>query len=123
MKPAVTLAALFFVLVLPRAPLSAQEHVDVPLPAYDPPPPASKHREAREANPDQPPRVARPNHSPSKAAPRRPAPAKATSTKGSSHSRPHYQARSHSQHHHSRHGRRSRHRRHSFFHWPWEHRK
>jgi hypothetical protein len=120
MKAALKLTALFFAFVLPRAPLSAQEHVDVPLPPYDPPPPASHHGEA---HPDQPQPVARPTQSPSKASPRRPSPAKARIVKRSSHPRSHYHAHSHSQHPHPRHRRQVRHRRHSFFHWPWEHRK
>ena len=46
MKPVLILTILFFAFVLSRFPAAAQEHVDVPLPPYDPPPAASHHSES-----------------------------------------------------------------------------
>jgi hypothetical protein len=111
MKPTLTLTALFFAFVLPRVSGFAQEHVDVPLPPYDPPPPASHHREVQSA---EPPRVSQKSHSPAKVSSRRPSLSQGRAVKNSK--------RSHS-HHRPRHRRQARHRRHSFFHWPWQHRK
>ena len=39
------LTTLLLTFVLARLPVAAQEHVDVPLPPYDPPPPVSHHSE------------------------------------------------------------------------------
>jgi hypothetical protein len=105
-KPALTLIALFLAFVLLAFSVHAQEHVDVPLPPYDPPPPASHHRETRD---EQPPSVSR-----------------QTPSQPTVHARPHSQPETHhvkksQNHHHPR--RHARHRRHSFFHWPWQHRK
>src|SRR5580698_1835454 len=100
MKPALT--SLLFAFVLPIVPISAQEHVDVPLPAYDPPPKASHHSESE---PDQAPHAARQSRSPAKASPGHPSPSKGRTVKSSS--------PRHSYHHPS-HRRHVRHRRHSF---------
>src|ERR1700676_3367138 len=110
MKPALTLTTLFFIFVLPRFPVAAQEHVDVPLPPYDPPPTVSHHRETQ---PDQPPRSPnRQSLSPSKVSRQPHAPAKGHTVQNPKHKR--------YSHHHPR--RRPRSRRHSFFRWPWQHR-
>jgi hypothetical protein len=106
MRPALTLTAFYFAFALPRFPIAAQEHVDVPLPPYDPPPPASHHGETHD---DQPPRVSRQTHSQSRVSPRPHSQPKARNVKSS-----------HDHHHHRRH---VRPRRHSFFHWPWQHHK
>jgi hypothetical protein len=105
-KPALTLTVFFLVLVLPGFSVNAQEHVDVPLPPYDPPPPASHHKEAPE---EQAPRVSR--QTPSQ-----------PTVHSRSHSQPetHHAKKTHDHHHYRRH---AKHRRHSFFHWPWQHRK
>jgi hypothetical protein len=105
-KPALTLTVLFLVLVLPGFSVNAQEHVDVPLPPYDPPPPASHHKETPD---EQSPRASRQT------------PAQPT-VHSRPHSRPetHHVKKSHDHHHHRR---RAKHRGHSFFHWPWQHRK
>jgi hypothetical protein len=104
---ALTLTAFYFGFALPRFPVAAQEHVDVPLPPYDPPPPASHHSETHD---DQPPRVSRQTHSQSRVSPR-PHPQPKVRHVKSSH---------HPQHHHRRN---VPPRRHSFFHWPWQHHK
>src|ERR1700733_12808925 len=111
MKPAVTLTSLLFPFVLPIVPFSAQEHVAVPLPAYDPPPKVSHHSEP---DSDQAPHTARQSRSPAKASPGHPSPSKGRSVNSSS---PHHS------YHRPGHRRHVRHRRHSFFHWPWQHRK
>ena len=105
-RPAPTLAALFLAFVLSGFRVNAQEHVDVPLPPYDPPPPSSHHRETRDE--------------------RSPSVSRQTPSQPTIHARPHSQPdthhvkKSHDHHHHRRH---ARHRRHSFFHWPWQHPK
>src|SRR6516165_7291468 len=72
--------------------VSAQEHVDVPLPPYDPPPSVSHHRDRSE--------VDQPIHH------------RSTSRHSSRGER-----RSSSNHnHHGRHGKPA----HKHFHWPWE---
>src|SRR5271168_3276536 len=108
MKFALTLTALFFAFVLSGLHVAAQEHVDVPLPPYDPPPPASHHSETHD---DQAPRVSRQSHSQSAVSPRPHSPPKAPALKSSRHPPRHHGS-------HDRHRRR----RHSFFHWPWQHR-
>src|ERR1700722_13928090 len=110
MKPALTLTTLFFAIVLPRFPAAAQEHVDVPLPPYDPPPSASHHRETHD---EQPPRVSRKARPQATVAPRPHSPPKKRNVKSSQHNH----------HPHHPHQRRVRHRRHHFFHWPWQHPK
>src|ERR1700727_2370050 len=109
MKPALTLTSLLYAIILPMAPIHAQEHVDVPLPAYDPPPKVSHHSEA---HPDQPPRAARQSHTPVKVSSGHPSSTKGRTIKSSS--------PGHS-YHRPPHRRHVRHRRHSFFHWPWQH--
>src|ERR1700719_4217208 len=71
MKNALTFTALLFVFVLTGQPVVAQEHVDVPLPAYDPPPPASHHSEAQ---PDQPARASHHAKSAAKVSKKAPSP-------------------------------------------------
>jgi hypothetical protein len=104
MKPTLSLTALFFAFVLPGFRLAAQEHVDVPLPPYDPPPPSSRHSQTHDA---QPPRVSQQTHSRPMVSPRPHVQPKAHDVKSS----PHHP------HHHRRHVRH----RHSFFQWPWQH--
>src|SRR5580704_17384525 len=67
MKPVLTLTALLFASVLSGLPASAQEHVDVPLPPYDPPPAASHHSESHL---HAPPRVPQDTHAKPKASAR-----------------------------------------------------
>src|ERR1700722_4065672 len=90
MKPALTLTFLLFAFILPLTPISAQEHVDVPLPAYDPPPQVSHHSEP---HPDQrrrgrrqgrPPAKASPGHPSAKASPGHPSSSKGRAIKSSS---------------------------------------
>src|ERR1700681_4613161 len=71
MKIAQTITALLFAFVLTGQPVVAQEHVDVPLPAYDPPPPASLHSEAQ---PDQPARASHQAKSAAKVSKKAPSP-------------------------------------------------
>ena len=71
MKNALTFTALLFAFVLTGQPVVAQEHVDVPLPAYDPPPPASHHSEAQ---PDQPARASHQAKSAAKVSKKAPSP-------------------------------------------------
>jgi hypothetical protein len=122
MKPVLTLTTLLFAVVLSGLPLAAQEHVDVPLPPYDPPPAAS-HRS--ESHLRQPPGVSQEAHAKPKVSARpqakpkvSPRPkAKFNANKGSnSH---HKNQNKNKSHHHSR--SHSRHRHQGFFHWPWQH--
>src|SRR5271167_1092728 len=99
MKPAFTLTMI--ILMSAAFPAPAQEHVDVPLPPYDPPPTVSRHGENHD---DQSAHVPQKAHSLHRAPP-------GDHRTKSSHAVPHD---------HRRH-RRNRH--HGFFHWPWEHRK
>src|ERR1700730_7041208 len=99
MKPAFTLTMI--ILVSAAFPAPAQEHVDVPLPPYDPPPTVSHHGENHD---DQS------AHAPQNAHSQHRTPQGDHRTK-SSHADPHD---------HRRH-RRNKH--HNHFHWPWEHRK
>jgi hypothetical protein len=108
MKPALTLTALCVAFVLPSFPVAAQEHVDVPLPPYDPPPAASHHRETQS---DQSLRAPRPSNSPPPKASRQP----------HSESNRHIAKKPGQNHHY--HQKRKHHRRHKSFRWPWEHRK
>jgi len=77
--------------------VSAQEHVDVPLPPYDPPPSVSHHRDQS--------KVDQPVHH--------------RSTSRHSSRGTHQGSSNHNHHHQSRHPKRS----HKHFHWPWEKRR
>ena len=107
MKPALASTALFCALVLPMFPVTAQEHVDVPLPPYDPPPTVSHHNDTHNV---QAKGVSRDSLAPAKG-PKEPHPGpKERHVKGSPQN----------QQHHRRHVRR---RRQTHFHWPWQRRK
>jgi hypothetical protein len=114
MKFASTLTLFLCAFIFPGFPVAAQEHVDVPLPAYDPPPAASHHSETRD---DQPPRVSRPSHS----APKVSRPVRSTSTAPRSHAPAKKRKVTSSRQHQSHPSHHTRHRRHRFFHWPWQH--
>jgi hypothetical protein len=75
--------------------VSAQEHVDVPLPPYDPPPSVSHHRDRSEV--DQPVHHRSTNR--------------------------HYSRSKRQSNHNHRRRSRQHNRSHKHFHWPWEKRK
>ena len=79
MKPVLTLTILFFAFVSSWLPAAAQEHVDVPLPPYDPPPAASHHSESHL---DQSPGVSQETHAKPKVSARPHAKPKASRGKG-----------------------------------------
>ena len=99
MKPALSPTMIYFAWAA-LTPALAQEHVDVPLPPYDPPPTVSHHGENHNDESVHTSRNAYPQRQTLKGERR---------TK-SSHSDP----RDHRNHH--------RRRSHGHFHWPWQHR-
>jgi hypothetical protein len=99
MKSAFTLTMMLFVAAaLPALP---QEHVDVPLPPYDPPPIVSHHRESHD---DQSEQASQKAHS------------QRRTPQGDHRTKSH-----HADPHDPRIHRRNRH--HGHFHWPWQHGK
>jgi hypothetical protein len=118
MKPVLTLTTLFFAFFFSGFPVFAQEHVDVPLPAYDPPPKASHHSETstdqRAGAPQKAhaqPKVSTRSHS-------KPQPKKSSSTHRKKQSTSKKKSKSKSK---SKKKSKSKSRHHSFFHWPWQH--
>jgi len=98
MKPALSLTMIYLASAA-LSPAQAQEHVDVPLPPYDPPPTVSHHGENHD---DQSVHTSRNDHSQRQAL-------KGGRRTKSSHADP----PDHRNHH--------RHRKHGHFHWPWQH--
>jgi hypothetical protein len=113
MKPVLTLTTLFFAFVLSGFPVAAQEHVDVPLPPYDPPPKASHHSETYT---DQPARAPRKTQAKPKASTRPSAKPKAKKSSSS-----HRKKQSKSKKKSKNKNKSKSHHHHSFFHWPWQH--
>jgi hypothetical protein len=119
MKPVLILTILLFAFVLSRFPAAAQEHVDVPLPPYDPPPAVSHHSESHL---EQPPRVSRQAHTKPQASTRSQAKPKASprpkaKPKAKKSSSTHHKKQSKSK----KKSKSKSHHRHGFFHWPWQH--
>jgi hypothetical protein len=110
MKPVLTLTILFFAFVLSGFPVAAQEHVDVPLPPYDPPPKASHHSETYT---DQPSRTPQKTHAKPKVSTQPHAKPKTKSS--SSHRKKQNNSKKK-----SKNRKKSKSRHHSFFHWPWQ---
>src|SRR5277367_1829670 len=112
MKPVLTLTILFFAFVLSGFPVAAQEHVDVPLPPYDPPPKASHHSET---SPEQPSRAPQKTHAKPKVSKRSQAKPKAKKSSSS------YRKKQSKSTKKSKKKKKSKSHHHSFFHWPWQH--
>src|SRR6478752_6010315 len=117
MKPAFTLGLISVLLAAMPFSALAQEHVDVPLPPYDPPPTASHRRDNQN---DQPAPVPPKSHTQKRTS------ASQKRTPGSRKRPPAVKARTKSTsahpHGHHSHPRKKHHRR-FHWHWPWQHSK
>src|ERR1700733_13905019 len=116
MKPALT--SLLFAFVLPLVPIFAQEHVDIPLPAYDPPPRASHHSET---STDEPSGAPRKTHAQPKVSTRshsKPQAKKSRRTHRKKQNKSKKKSRNKKK---SKNKKKRKSRHHGFFHWPWQH--
>jgi hypothetical protein len=118
MKPVQTLTTLFLAFVLSGFPVAAQEHVDVPLPPYDPPPKASHHSETSAAEPSGAPRKAHARPKVSKRSHSKPQAKKNSSTHRKKQNKSKKKSKPKKK---SKHKKKSKSRHHGFFHWPWQH--
>src|ERR1700730_5205558 len=118
MKPVLNLTTLFLVFVLSGFPVAAQEHVDIPLPAYDPPPRASHHSET---STDEPSGAPRKTHAQPKVSTRshsKPQAKKSRRTHRKKQNKSNKKSRNKKK---SKKKKKRKSRHHGFFHWPWQH--